>query len=142
LAQEFKTLDNLLKARLEDFDAIYEVGPIMAESIVEFFKQSSTRELIRKVKNAGLNLEERVTQVKKSALTGKTLVFTGELKDYSRTQAEELVRKRGGDSSLSVSKNTDFVVIGENPGSKYDKAKRLNIKIINEKEFSRLLASL
>jgi DNA ligase (NAD+) len=139
LAQRFKTLDNLLKAKLEDFDAIYEVGPVMAESIVQFFNQGSTRELMRKLKNAGLNLKEQVVSVKKSALTGKNVVFSGELKDYSRYQAEELVRRLGGNPSSSVNKNTDFVVVGENPGSKYDKAKKLGIKSINEKVFKEMI---
>jgi DNA ligase (NAD+) len=141
LVQRFKILDNLLSARLEDFDALYEVGPVMAESIVGFFKQPSTKELIRKLKNTGLNLKEKTVLVKKSALSGKTIVFTGELKDYSRLRAEELARQLGADPSLSVSKNTDFVVAGENPGSKYDKAKDLGVKIIDEAEFSRLIHS-
>jgi len=139
LAQKFETLDNLLKAKLEDFDAIYEVGQVTAESIVEFFKQSSTKELIRKLKNAGLNLKEKISPVKKSALTGKVIVFTGELKSYSRLQAQGLVRKLGGNPDSSVSKNTDFIVVGENPGSKYDKAKKIGIKIIDEKEFKELI---
>jgi len=139
LAQRFKTLDNLLKAKLEDCDAIYEVGPVMAESIVQFFNQGNTRGLIRKLKNAGLNLEERVVSVKKSALTGKTIVFSGELKDYSRSQAEELVRRLGGNPSSSVSNSTDLVVAGENPGSKYDKAKKLGVKIIDERAFKELI---
>lgn len=139
LAQKFRTLDNLMKARPDDFDAIYEVGQVMAESIVKFFKQSSTQQLIRKLKDAGLNLQEKVTPIKKSPLTGKTVIFTGELRDFSRSQAENLVRQFGGNATSSVSKNTDFVVAGENPGSKYDKAKKLGIKIINEKEFSAII---
>ena len=139
LAQKFRTLDNLLKAKLEDFDAIYEVGPVMAKSIVQFFKQGDSRELIRKLKNYGLNLKEQVVPVKKSALTGKTTVFTGELKDYSRSQAEELVRRLGANPSSSVSRDTDFIVVGENPGSKYAQAKRLGVKIINEKEFKEMI---
>jgi DNA ligase (NAD+) len=111
----------------------------MAESVVEFFRQPASLQLIWKLKNAGLNLEEAVTPVKKSPLTGKAIVFTGELKDYSRSQAEELARRLGGSPSSSVSRNTDFVVAGENPGSKYDKAKKLGVKIINEKEFKEML---
>jgi len=141
LAQKFKTIDSLLKAKLEDFDEIYEVGPVMAGSVVEFFKQPGTRELIRKLKNAGLNPQEQSAPTRKTGLAGKTLVFTGELKNYSRSQAEELVRRLGGNPSSSVSKSTDFVVAGENPGSKYDKAAKLGIKIIDENGFSRLTAS-
>ena len=139
LAHKFTTLDNLMKAKQEDFDAIYEVGSVMAESIVNFFRQESTQRLIKKLKEAGLNLQEKLTPVKKSRLTGKTVVFTGELKNFSRSEVERLVRRFGGNASSSVSKNTDLVVFGENPGSKYNKAKELGIKIINEEEFSRLI---
>lgn len=139
LAQRFRTMDNLIKAKREELDAIYEVGQVMAESIVSFFKQNSTQQLIKKLKEAGLNLEEKVASVKKSTLTGKTVVFTGELKDFSRNQAENLVRQFGGNASSSVSKNTDFVVAGEHPGSKYDEARKLGIKIIDEKELKEMI---
>jgi DNA ligase (NAD+) len=139
LVHKFTTLDNLIKAKQEDFEAIYEVGSVMAESIVDFFTQESTKQLIKKLKEAGLNLQEKIEPVKKSPLTGKTVVFTGELNNFSRSEAERLVRRFGGSSSSGVSKNTDLVVIGENPGSKYETAKKLGIKIINEKEFSRLI---
>jgi DNA ligase (NAD+) len=139
LAHKFVTLDNLMKAKQEDFDAIYEVGSVMAESIVDFFKQKSTQDLIKKLKDAGLNLQEKITPIKKSPLTGKTVVFTGELATFSRGQAESLVRQFGGNASSSISKNTDLVVAGQNPGSKYDKAKKLGVKIIHENEFKEML---
>jgi DNA ligase (NAD+) len=140
LARNFKTLDNLTTAKKEDFDAIYEVGPVMSESIVNYFSQGPARKLIGEFKKAGLNLKEEVRQLsKETPLTGKTLVFTGELKDYSRNEAEELVRRFGGEATSSVSKSTDFVVAGENPGSKYNGAKKLGVKIINEKEFKELI---
>ncbi|MDD4894300.1 MAG: NAD-dependent DNA ligase LigA [Candidatus Omnitrophica bacterium] len=139
LAQKFANLDSLIKAKKEELDAIYEVGSVMAESIVDFFTQQSTKELLKKLKEAGLNAEEQIMPVKKSPLTGKTLVFTGELKSFSRSQAERLVRQSGGNASSSVSRNTDLVVIGENPGSKYDTARKLGIKIINEDEFAEMI---
>jgi len=139
LAQKFRTLGNLMNAKQEDFDAIYEVGEVLAESIVKFFKQSSTQRLVKKLKDAGLNLQEVVTPMQKSPLTGKSVVFTGELKSFSRSQAESLLRQVGGNASSSVSKNTDLVVIGDNPGSKYDKAKKLGIKIINEGIFKEMI---
>lgn len=139
LARKFATLDKLIQAKKEDLDAIYEVGIVMAESIVDFFKQDVTRELIKKLKSANLNFKEEVVKIKKSPLTGKTVVFTGELISFKRQEAERLVRERGGNAASSVSKQTDWVVAGSNPGSKYDKAKKLGIKIIDEKEFSRLL---
>ena len=142
LARRLRSLDNLMKATRDELDDIYEVGSVMAESIVDFFKHPSSQRLIKRLKEAGLNLEEKVGPIKKSPLTGKTVVFTGELKDFSRTQAKSLVRQFGGNASSSVSKGTDLVVAADNPGSKYDKAKKLGIKIIDEKQFSRLISSL
>jgi len=139
LAKRFKSLDNLMEAKKSDLDSIYEVGEVMAESIVEFFKNEKTKMLIDKLKEAGLNMKEEVLRIKKTPLTGKTVVFTGELKEFSRTEAERIVRESGGNVSSSVSKNTDFVVAGENPGSKYQKAKKLGIKIIGEKEFKEMI---
>ncbi|MDD2690062.1 MAG: NAD-dependent DNA ligase LigA, partial [Candidatus Omnitrophica bacterium] len=114
-------------------------GPVMAESIIDFFSQGPTKEVISELKKSGLNFKEVGFSTKKTSLSGKTIVFTGELKGYSRSDAEELVRKFAGNPSSSVSKNTDFVVAGENPGSKYEKAKKLGVKVIDEKEFSRLI---
>ncbi len=139
LAQKFTTLENLIQARREDFDAVYEMGQVMAGSMVNFFKQHSTKQLIKKLKEAGLNLKEKVAPINKSALTGKSVVFTGELKDFSRTVAKSLVRQFGGNASSAVSENTDFVVAGDNPGSKYDQARKLGIKIISEKELKEMI---
>lgn len=139
LAQRFRTMDNLMKARLEVLDRIYEVGSVLAESITDYFSQSQTKKLIIDLRNAGLNFKKELRQIKSTALTGKTVVLTGELKKFTRQEAEELIRKAGGNPSSNVSKNTDFVIVGENPGSKYDKAKELEIKIIGEKEFKELI---
>ncbi|MBU1905822.1 MAG: NAD-dependent DNA ligase LigA, partial [Candidatus Omnitrophica bacterium] len=81
------------------------------------------------------------SKVRATALTGKTVVFTGELRDFSRAEAQKMVREAGGNAVSSVSKDTDFVVSGENPGSKYAKAKKIGVEIIDEKFFSRLLKS-
>ena len=139
LAKQFKAMDDLSGAGLEDLDTIYEVGPVMAESIVDYFSQPGTKELIAGLKKAGLELKEEILELKPTGLTGKTVVFTGELKDYSRPEAEDLVRKSGGNASASVGKNADFVVAGENPGSKYAKAVKLGVKIINEDEFREMI---
>ena len=139
LAQEFKALDNLATAKLEDLDNVYEFGSVIAESVVDYFSQGPTKKLIEELRKSGLNFKEAVVELKKTKLTGKNIVFTGELKDYSRSEAEDLVRKSGGNSSSSVSKNTDFVVAGENPGSKYDTAKKLGVKIIEEKNFREMI---
>jgi DNA ligase (NAD+) len=139
LARQFKTIENLAAAKKEDFDSIYEIGPVIAGSVVDYFSQSQTKKLIRELKNAGLNLIQEAQPSKSSLITAKSFVFTGELKNYSRQQAEELVRSLGGNPSSSVSKTTDFVVVGENPGSKYDKAKKLQVKTIGEEEFIAML---
>ncbi len=141
LAKQFKAIDNLLEAKKENLEAIYEIGPVMAASIVDYFSLAQTKKLIDELKQAGLNFKEEPIKTKITPLSGKTVVFSGELKDYSRSLAEELVIKAGGSTSSSVSKNIDFVVVGKNPGSKYEKAEKLGIRIINEKEFSRILQS-
>lgn len=138
LAERFKDIDNLIQAKMEDLLKIPDIGPVMAESIVNFFKQNSTRELIKKFKKAGINLKEE-KKTGPRPLEGKRFVFTGELSEFTRKEAEELVRSLGGEVSSSVSKNIDFVVVGENPGSKYEKAKELSVRIINEKEFKRMI---
>lgn len=139
LAKHFITMDKLINAKKVDFDAIYEIGPVIAGSVKDYFSQSSTRKMLEELKNLGLNLREEPTKTKVTPLTGKTIVFTGELIGFSRSQAEEIVRKFAGNVSSSVSKNVDFVVTGENPGSKFDKAKKLGVKIISEKEFEEMI---
>jgi DNA ligase (NAD+) len=139
LAKRFKTLDNLLVAKKDDLDTIYEVGPVMSEAIVDYFSAAATKKIIEELRNIGINFRETVSEVKPGAFTAKTVVFTGELKDYNRAEAEELVRAQGGTPSSSVGKHTDFVVAGDNPGSKIDKAKKLNVKIIGEKEFKEMI---
>ena len=139
LAREFKALDNLLAAKFTELTDIYEIGPVMARSIVDYFLQSSTLKLIKELKDSGLNLKENIIRAGFGPLAGKVIVFTGVLKDFSRLEAEELTRKLGGNSVSAVSKNTDFVVIGANPGSKYEKAIRLGVKVINEKEFKEMI---
>jgi DNA ligase (NAD+) len=139
LAQRFKTIDNLMKAKFRDLENIYEVGPVMAQSIVDFFKNDRVKSLIKKLKQAKVNMEEKITTTRTTAFTGKTVVFTGELEEFSRAEAERIVRELGGNPSSSVSKNTDFVVVGKNPGSKFQKAKELGLNIIDEKKFKEMI---
>lgn len=139
LAQRFRTLDSLMRARLLDFDAVYEIGPVMASSIVEFFKEKTNQKLLEQLKNSGVNTEEKIIQTQKTPFTGKRVVFTGGLKHFTRSKAENLVRQAGGLISFDVSKNTDLVILGENPGSKFNQAKKFGIQIINEGEFREML---
>lgn len=139
IAQEFKTMDALLQAKKEDLDKIYEIGPVVAGSIIDYFSQPQTKKLIESLRKSGLDFKEETPELKPTPLTEKTVVFTGELKSYSRNAAEDLARKAGGYPSSGVSKITDFVVAGENPGSKYNKAQRLGVRIINEEQFKEMI---
>ena len=139
LAQEFKTLDELIQASVSDLSKIHEVGDVMAASIVEFFKSKTTQSLIKDLKTAGVNTKEESLKIEESIFTNKSVVFTGELETFSRSHAQQLMRRLGADVSSSVSSRTDFVIAGKNPGSKFSKAKQLGIKIITEAEFSRLV---
>lgn len=139
LAREFKSLDKLLRAKKDDLETIPEIGPVIAESAVNYLAQSQTRDIIQGLKKAGLNFKEEDSALKRGPLNGKSVVFTGELSSYSRREAETLVRKFKGVVSSSVSRNTDYLVAGNKFGSKYDKAKRLGVKIINENIFKEML---
>ncbi|MEO0258053.1 MAG: NAD-dependent DNA ligase LigA [candidate division WOR-3 bacterium] len=139
LADRFRTLDRLMNASYTELISIQGIGPETASSIVEFFKNEDNKRIIEKFLNAGLTFEEEKVEVKESPFKGKTIVFTGELHSMSRDQARELVEKLGGKVTNSVSRNTDLVVVGENPGSKYQKAQELKVKIIFEDEFLKML---
>ncbi|MFA6357647.1 MAG: NAD-dependent DNA ligase LigA [Candidatus Omnitrophota bacterium] len=141
LAREFTDMDKLMQAGFEELDRIPEIGQVMACSIVDYFNLNKIKKLIQELKKAGINMRQVLEQVKINKLTGKTIVFTGQLDGFSRTEAEDLVRKSGGVAASAVSNKTDFLVTGESAGSKFSKAKELGVKIINEKEFSRLIAS-
>ncbi len=141
LAQEFGQMDKLMQAKFEDLDKISEIGTVMAESSINYFSLNHTKRLIQELKSFSVNMSQEMFKAKKNKLTGKTVVFTGELKGFSRWQAEELVRQADGAATSTVSSKTDFLVAGENAGSKLDKAMKLGLKIINEKEFSRLIVS-
>ncbi|MCX7995344.1 MAG: NAD-dependent DNA ligase LigA [candidate division WOR-3 bacterium] len=138
LVNEFKNIDKLMNASLEQLTAIQGIGEVVAEGIINYFKSPKNRRLIENLKKAGLKFEtEKI--VAEGPLKNKTFVFTGELSSMTREEAQALVRKLGGHPSSSVSKNTDYVVVGSQPGSKYEKAKKLGVKIIDEQEFLRMI---
>jgi DNA ligase (NAD+) len=139
LASRFKSLDRLAKADIEELQAIDEIGPVMAESIFNFFRTDENKKIIEKLKHSGVNTQEKDVGSSRSNIEGKTFVVTGSLENFSRHQIEELIRRAGGNASSSVSKNTDYLIAGKDPGSKFEKAKELGVKIINEKEFERLI---
>jgi DNA ligase (NAD+) len=133
-------MDALLHASKEDIEGIRDVGTIMAESVVAFLKRSFVRRLIERFKKAGLVLKEDVLDVGDNRLAGKKFVFTGELEGLSRDEAGDVVRKLGGEVVSSVSTKTDFVVAGENAGSKLTKARQLGVKILTQNEFEEMIA--
>ena len=139
LAEEFGSLDALMEAKEEELERIPEVGPALAGSVREFFKQREIKILIDKLKKAGLRLEQERVKEGPQILAGKTFVFTGELRGYSRAEAEKLVKNLGGKASSSVSEQTSYVVVGESPGSKYGKAKALGVSILSEEQFEKLV---
>jgi DNA ligase (NAD+) len=141
LAQHFGSLEALQKASLESLAKLQEVGPIIATSIHYFFNQKKTMELLENLKKSGLTFTEPKRKVIVSKLSQKTFVFTGELENFSRHQAQELVQQQGGNPSDSISKKTHYLVCGKNPGSKLDKAKKLGVPVITEDEFKKMLQS-
>lgn len=140
LAERFNTLDALMNASEEDLVSIYEVGPETAKSIISFFKEKNNRKEIERLKKLGVKATVEKMKKKEGKLEGKVFVFTGALSSFSREEAKRLVEEQGGKAASSVSKNVDFVVVGEKPGSKYDKAKKLGVKIISEEEFKKLVS--
>ena len=139
LASRFMSLDALANSGIEELQSINEIGPVMAESIFNFFRTEENKKVIEKLRYNGVNIEENEPSLKSKNLEGKTFVVTGSLESFSRSEIEELIRKRGGNVSSSVSKNTDYVIAGKDPGSKFEKAKELGVKIIDEKEFKKLI---
>ncbi len=136
LAKKYKTLDNLKEAKLEELTVIPDIGEIIAKSVFNYFNQDENLTLIEDLRNYGVNFKYLGKEEKESEFfTGKTFVLTGSLEIYTRDEAKEIIESLGGKTSDSVSKKTSAVIVGANPGSKYEKAKALNIKILSEEEF-------
>ncbi len=143
LSGNFISIDNLSQAKFEDLKGIYEIGPRIAQSVVDFFSDEKELEIIRRMKMAGVNFEQSENEMKsgKSVLAGKSFVLTGELETMTRDAAKYAIEELGGKVTGSVSSKTSYVVVGANPGSKFDKAKKLNVTILNEQEFLGILGS-
>jgi DNA ligase (NAD+) len=139
LAEHFSSLEELAAAKEEQLIEVPEVGPKVAASIAEFFSEPANLKLIKKLHKAGVHPTAEKRKVKSDKFAGKSFVFTGGLANRSREEAGEIVRQHGGKVSGSVSKKTDYVVVGTDPGSKYDKAKELGVSILSEQEFEKLL---
>lgn len=142
LAKKFMNIDNLMNASLEDLTNISDVGPILANSIYNFFRNEDNIKLINDLKNIGMNMNYLGAQIKENEeLLNKRIVVTGTLKKYTRDEIQNLIELNGGLWSTSVTKKTYAVIVGENPGSKYDKAKELNIPIWTEEDFDKVINS-
>jgi len=138
LADHFSRLDDFFHLSEEDLMKVEGIGPEVSASVVQFFRDKKNRESIERLKRAGIKLTEPKAK-EKGKLAGKTFVFTGTLKTYGRDEARNLVESLGGVTASSVSKKIDFVVAGEDPGSKADKARELGIKILTEEEFKKMI---
>ncbi|HKW57226.1 MAG TPA: NAD-dependent DNA ligase LigA [Candidatus Acidoferrum sp.] len=138
LAENFSTLEELAGASEEKLVEVPEVGPKVAAAIAEFFSEPANRQLVKKLNKGGLRPAAEKRVVKSDKLTGKSFVFTGGLEHRSREEAGEIVKQHGGSVASSVSKKTSYVVVGAEPGSKYEKAKELGVTILNEAEFEKL----
>lgn len=140
LANQYGTLENLMKASAEDLAAINGLGGKMGDEIYEFFHDEKNIKMLEELKSLGVN-PPPVELPKSELFKGKTLVITGTLKDMTRDEANELIKKYGGKAASAVSKNTSYLVAGLNPGSKFDKAQKLGVIILTEDEFLEMIKS-
>ena len=138
LAEQYNSLGQLSEAGVEELEEIPEIGLAMAKSIHSFFRMKDTRSILGKLASAGVQMEEKGRKAENGHLQGKTFVFTGALQRCTRPDAERLVKELGGRTSNSVGRSTDYVVVGENPGSKRESAVELGTKILNEDEFEKI----
>lgn len=138
IAEKFKNLDELMKASVEEILEVEGIGPVTAHSIRDFFDNPRNQEVIKKLKKAGVKTSA-VEEIKEGLLNGLVFVFTGTLKNFSRSDAEKIVKSLGGEVASTVSKRISYVVVGEDPGSKLDKAREYNIKTIDEEDFTKLI---
>lgn len=135
LANYFGSMDALMKADVDTLVSINDIGPITAQSIVEFFKDESNQKLIQTLKEQGLNMIQEKQEIKASRFTNKTVVLTGTLEHYTRNEAKEILENLGANVSGSVSKKTDYVIYGTAAGSKLTKAQNLGVATMSEEEF-------
>jgi len=138
LAEYFGSLEALISAERPDLEAIDQIGPTMAKSVYEYFRDPKNRSVVDQLLAAGVRPEQPKTE-RSDRLAGKTIVVTGTLENFSRQQAEQAIRQAGAKPSGSVSKKTDFVLAGQNPGSKLEKARELGIEVMDEKQFLELI---
>jgi DNA ligase (NAD+) len=140
LADAFGSIDALKKATVEDLEAVEEIGPIVARAVHEWFHDAGNRKLLDKLRKAGIRMADPPKRKKaRGPLAGKTIVLTGSLESMSREEATKGAEEAGARVASSVSKKTDFLVAGADPGTKHDRAVQLGVEIIDEKEFLKRL---
>ncbi len=141
LAAHFQSIDDLMGTQHPQLEQINEIGPVVAESIVKFFKRDSTKDVVSKLKKAGVQLSSEATGDKeqKGEISGKKFVITGSLENYTRKEISEMIKKNGGRVTSSVSNNTDYVIVGDNPGSKLRKARELGVETLEKNGFKKLM---
>lgn len=137
LAQRFGSVEKLMDATLEDLRAIPNIGEVVAKSVHDWFTAKANRDLVKELLKAGVTIGR--IKIKQTSMSGKSVVVTGSLLSMSREEAKDAVREAGGNWSSSVSKNTDYVVAGDKPGTKLEKARELGVEVIDEKRFLQLL---
>lgn len=135
LARKYKTIENIMQATSEELAMIDDIGPIVANNIQEFFSQEQTQDLIEKLKESGVNTKSLEEEVEDNRFEGKIFVLTGSLEKFTRGEASNIIEKFGGKTSSTVSKKTDYVIAGEEAGSKLTKAQSLGVTILSEEEF-------
>lgn len=140
LAKHFKSIDTLARQSTEDLAGVHEIGPVVAESIYNFFRNPRNLSVLKKLKEGGVTFPVEKTPEKETPISGKTFVLTGGLESFTRTDARKTIEDMGGRVASSVSKKTDFVIVGKAPGSKYDDALRLGIQILDENDFRKIIA--
>jgi len=143
IAEHFGSLEHIISASTEEMIAVPEIGPKIAASIVEFFQNPSNLQVVEKLHTAGVNLQQSQKQGEEGQqiLEGQTFVLTGKLESFSRSEAQSRIESLGGRVTSSVSRNTDYVVAGENPGSKMEQARSLEVRVLTEKQFQEILTA-
>jgi DNA ligase (NAD+) len=141
LAEHFGSLDKVAHANAVELEEVGEVGPTIAASIEEFFSEAANQKLIKRLRDAGINPKVERKEPKSNKFAGQTFVFTGGLAHRTREEAGELVVAHGGKVISTVSKKTSYVVVGTDPGSKYDKARELGVKTLDESQFEKLIGA-
>jgi DNA ligase (NAD+) len=141
LASHFGSIEKLMSASEDDLQLVEGIGPVVARSVYSFFNDKMNKDIINRLRKSGVRFPETETGMKAGPLTGKTFVLTGTLADFSRSRAQKAIESLGGKVTSSVSKKTDYVVAGESPGSKLDKARKLGVAILDEAAFKKLIGA-